>query len=85
MAYEEGLRRVKFVAQLVLFVGVVMVALAIGSAAAVSVLSIHVYAMVPVLLLLGLIGFYLSVLGGILWACLWIVEGFVHESKVPQR
>jgi len=85
MAYEEGFRRVKFVAQLVLFAGVVMVALAIGCAAAISVLSIHVYAMAPVLLLLGLIGFYLSALGGILWACLWIVEGFVRESKVPQR
>jgi hypothetical protein len=85
MAYEEGFRRVNFVARLVLFVGVAMLAVAIIGAAAASVLSMHLYAMAPLLFLLGLIGFYLSALGGILWACLWIVEGFVREPKVPQR
>jgi hypothetical protein len=78
MAYEEGFRRIKFVARTVLLVGAVLVALALAGAIVANLMQPHLYAVIPIMLLCGMIGFYVAALGGVFWAGAWVVEGFVR-------
>jgi hypothetical protein len=75
MAYEEGFRRIKFVARIVLVLGLALVAIgAVGAAVS------NLRWMIPAIL-----GIYVSIFAGILWTAAWIIEGFIRGPRIPQQ
>jgi len=83
MAYEEGLRRIRTVAKVLMMggCGLLLVAVALS----VRVFVFHDASPAPIFVACGAIGIYSSVLGGIILIGAWIVEGFVRPSSPPTQ
>lgn len=82
MAQEEGFRRLKMIARIVVLIGLSFIV----AASATGLLSIFLEGSLSGFSYIELfIGLYLSLTGGFLRLVLWIVEGFLFGPNAPQR
>jgi hypothetical protein len=82
MALTEGLRRIKLIIKGILLTGAAFLAVAV-SIALMEMLSIN-GPLSPFFLMIGAIGFYLFVLGGIISLITWVAEGFLL-GRIPPK
>ena len=83
MSLTEGFRRMKVVGRAILFIGLVLVIIGIA-----GIDLNHLYGtdgFSQIMVVLGAIGLYLSILGAIAWLGIWIAEGFFLAPKIPPQ
>ena len=81
MAHEEGLRRIRLTAKVLMLTGCTL--LLISAAVYVRLILLDIHSVAPLFLMSGALGLYSSVLGGIIFVGAWILEGFARPSAPP--
>lgn len=85
MRQEEGIRRLRVTARTVVMIGTGLIALCAAVSLVSVILSAEMRGADPFLSTFFLVGLYLTALGGLLWAGVWIAEGLVRGPDVPQQ
>jgi hypothetical protein len=81
MARAEGLRRIKLIVKVILFTGAALLAISV-SAELMDLLTRGPYS--AIFMVIGAIGIYLSVFGGVIALITRIIEGFLLGRTISQ-
>ena len=81
MALAEGLRRIRRIGKVILWIGLAFIAIAVGLG--LMRVPISEVSPAPIFMIFGVIGIYLWTLGVIILLVVWITEGFLLPRVPP--